>query len=372
MKILQTPARYYPYVGGVENYVRSLSGELVKLGHEVTVLSANEPKSVEEELLDGVRVRRIPYVGKIANTNITPSLPLEILREDFDVIHTHLPTPWSADWSAVASAVKRKPLVLTYYNDIVAEGRLEEVTRIYNKFNLKLILNWASKIVIIQPNYLNASPHLKVFEEKVETIPAGVNLEKFSPMGTAPEGDTLFFLSVLDVYHRYKGLEDLLRALALVKKVVPDVKLVVGGDGDLLNHYRSLQDRLGLNENVEFLGFVPEEMVAKYYNRCDIFVLPSTSRAQEGFGMVALEAMACGKPVICTDLVGIAEDVRNKGTGLTVEPNNAEGLAEAISSLLQNRSEAQRMGEAGRRLAEERYGWKKIAKRFERIYGDLV
>lgn len=93
MKILQTPVRFHPFIGGVENYVYNLSRGLVGLGHEVTVLCANESKLEKEELLDGIKVRRLPYACKIANTNITPSLPIEILREEFDLIHAHLPTP---------------------------------------------------------------------------------------------------------------------------------------------------------------------------------------------------------------------------------------------------------------------------------------
>lgn len=88
--------------------------------------------------------------------------------------------------------------------------------------------------------------------------------------------------------------------------------------------------------------------------------------------MVALEAMACGKPVICSDVVGVAEDLGSFGAGLTVEPSNTEEMAEAISRLLMNRSLARRMGDAGRRLAEERYGWRAIAERIEKVYDGLV
>ncbi|KQC13442.1 MAG: glycosyl transferase, partial [Methanosaeta sp. SDB] len=318
----------------MENYVHNLSKELVEMGHEVTVLCANEPESKEEEFIDGIKVQRVPYIGKIANTNITPRLPIEILREDFDVIHTHLPTPWSADWSAVASALMKRPLVLTYYNDIVGEGFAKRLAQLYNRTNLKFLLRQASKIIIIQPEYLESSSHLEGFDKKVEAIPVGVDLKRFRPLENDADGNTLFFLSVLDRYHGYKGLEELLRALVVVRETVPDVKLIVGGGGELLNHYRSLSDHLHLEENVEFLGFVPEEMVAKYYNRCDIFLLPSISKAQEGFGMVLLEAMACGKPVICTEIAGVADDVMARGVGLTVDHANQDELVEAISYLL--------------------------------------
>jgi glycosyltransferase involved in cell wall biosynthesis len=372
MKILHTPARFYPYTGGVENYVRSLGRELVGLGHQVTVLCANEPKSKEEEFIDGMRVRRLSYVGKIANTNITPRLPLEMMKEDFDLVHAHLPTPWSADWSGFVSALRGRPLVLTYYNDIVGEGVAGRLAALYNRTNLKLLLRRASRIIVIGPEYASFSCHLKGFAEKIEAIPVGVDLERFLPEGTATDGRTLFFLSVLDRYHRYKGLEDLLFALVSVKRDVPEVKLVVGGGGELLEHYRRLSSQLHIEDNVEFLGFLPEEILAKYYNRSDIFVLPSTSPSQEGFGMVLLEAMACGKPVICTEVAGVAGDVRARGAGLVVEPSSQNELARGISHLLQNGSVARKMGEAGRRLVEERYGWREVARRVEEVYGELV
>lgn len=368
MKILQTPVRFHPFIGGVENYVHSLSRELVELGHDVTVLCADEPESKKEDLIDGIRVRRLPYIGKIANTNITPSLPFEIMREKFDLVHTHLPTPWSADVSGLAAALKGKPLVLTYYNDIVGEGRARQIARLYNGTCLKLLLRRASKIIVIQPDYVDSSPHLRGLRDKIETIPVGVDLSRFSPTGDATDGETLFFLSCLDRYHSYKGLDDLLEALVLVKEDYPEVKLLVGGGGELLDHYRGMTRDLCLEDNVEFLGFIPEDMLAKRYNKSDVFVLPSNSRSQEGFGMVALEAMACGKPVICTGIVGVAEEVEAEGAGLTVEDCDAEDLAGAIVHLLENRSEALRMGEVGRRLAEERYSWKTVAKRVEEVY----
>ncbi len=129
MKILQTPARFYPYVGGVENYVYNLSKELIKSGHEVKVICANETKYNKEEI-NKIKIKRLDYIGRIANTNITTSLPFCILNEDFDILHTHLPTPWSADWSGVVSAAKRKPLILTYHNDVVGGGIANYIARI--------------------------------------------------------------------------------------------------------------------------------------------------------------------------------------------------------------------------------------------------
>lgn len=372
MKILQTPVRFHPFIGGVENYVYNLSRGLVGLGHQVTVLCANEPESAKVELIDGIRVKRLSYIGKIANTNITPGLLFKIMREDFDIVNTHLPTPWSADVSAIAAAAMRRPLVLTYYNDIIGEGFSGRIAGFYNRTGLRILLKRAAKIIIIQPDYIDSSPHLKEFRDKIETIPVGVDLSRFRPEGAETDGRTLFFLSVLDRHHRYKGLDDLLSALVEVKEDVSDVRLVVGGSGEERSRYIRVTEGLGLQGSVEFLGFVPDDMLANCYNRSDIFVLPSNSRSQEGFGMVAMEAMACGKPVICTDIVGVAGDIERTGAGLTVEPSNPAELADAITRLLINRSEAKVMGEAGRRLAEEKYGWRKVAERVEGVYEELV
>ncbi len=162
MKILQTPARFYPYTGGVESYCCYLSRELVKSGHEVKIICANEPKYNKKEI-NNIKQKRLDFIGKIANTNITPTLPFRILNEDFDIIHTHLPTPWSADWSAVVSMAKRKPLVLTYHNDIVGLGIANYIARVYNLTALKFILKRASKIIVSHSNYLKFSPHLQIF-----------------------------------------------------------------------------------------------------------------------------------------------------------------------------------------------------------------
>jgi glycosyltransferase involved in cell wall biosynthesis len=108
MRIVQTPARFYPFIGGVENYVYNLSKELVNLGQEVQIICAMDPPGIKEETIDNIKIKRLSYIGKVANTNITPALPLALLGQDFDLIHAHLPTPWSADWSALLSMTKKK------------------------------------------------------------------------------------------------------------------------------------------------------------------------------------------------------------------------------------------------------------------------
>jgi len=369
MKIVQTPVRFYPFIGGVENYVYYLSKELVSQGHQVEVICANEPQLINNDTIEGIRVKRLVYLGRIANTNITPSLPLILSREDYDIIHTHIPTPWSADWSALSSKIKNKPLVVTYHNDIIGEGIVDYIARFYNSTFLKLLLKRADKIIITQPSYLKSSPYLMDYQDKIEVIPNGVDVDKFRPITSTNDNNyTIFFLSVLDEFHRYKGLDYLLKSIQIVKIEIPNLKLIVGGKGVLVDYYKKISVSMGLGDNVEFKGFIRDDELVNYYNQADLFVLPSTSSLQEGFGIVALEALACQTPVITTDIVGVAEDLIEVNAGLVVPPKDSKRLAEMIILLLKDEGLRKEMGEHGRKLVMDRYTWKSVASSMEKVY----
>jgi len=371
MKIVQTPVRFYPFTGGVENYVYYMSKELVKLGHEVKVICANEPPSKKEDIVDGIKIKRLGYIAKIANTNITPGFPFSLSREDFDIVHTHIPTPWCADWSNIISKIKDKPLVVTYHNDIIGTGIASHIANFYNSTALKSLLNNADKIIITQPNYIKYSPYLEKFEDKIEVIPNGVDVDKFKPQNITKQKNTLFFLSLLDEFHRYKGLDYLLKALILVKKIIPNVKLIVGGEGSLLKYYRKLVVDYNLVDNVEFHGFISNEKIVSYYSSSSIFVLPSISSKQEGFGIVVLEAMACQTPVISTEIVGVADDVKKSESGMIVPPKDVDMLSEAIIKILKCNNPTI-MGINGRKLVIDKYTWSEIAENTEKLYNKLI
>jgi glycosyltransferase involved in cell wall biosynthesis len=371
MKIVQTPVRFYPFTGGVENYVYYMSKELVKLGHDIRVICANEPKSKSEEIVDGISIKRLRYIAKIANTNITPGFPLALQNEDFDIVHTHIPTPWSADWSNIIAKYKKKPLVITYHNDIIGSGFANTIANFYNSTALKSLLNNADKIIITQPNYIRYSLYLEKYEDKIEVIPNGVDVDKFKPIPVSKTKNTLFFLSLLDEFHKYKGLDYLLKAIGIVKNVIPDIKLIVGGKGALLEYYRKMVEDYDLKDNVEFHGFIPDEKIVEYYNRSSIFVLPSISSKQEGFGIVVLEALACETPVISTDIVGVANDVISSKAGIIVPPKDVDKLAEAIINILENEN-SKKMGVSGRKLVEDKYTWSGIAEKTEKLYNKLI
>ncbi len=366
MKILQSPVRLYT-TGGVESYVRNLSKELVIMGHDVRVICADSPG---KEVVDKrVSVKAMRTFINIANTNITPALPLALLRSDFDILHTHLPTPWSADWSALVSRFRERPLVLTYHNDIMGDGDAKYIAWLYNRTALKLLLKSADRIIMARESYL--SPFLGDYRDKISVIPVGIDVMAFRPLEVPQKGD-IFFLSILDKYHSYKGLEHLFKALKILKREQPNVKLVVGGSGSMIKYYLKLADSLGLKRNVRFVGHISKNQLLEYYNGCRLFVLPSTDPAREGFGMVLLEAMACSRPVITTDIAGMARDIKKNAAGLVVSRGNEEELADAMGCVLKEKDLAFRMGTFGRKLVEEKYSWNVVAKRIERVYKDLL
>src|SRR6185436_5549527 len=143
----------------------------------------------------------------------------------------------------------------------------------------------------------------------------------------------LGFLSLLDAHHRYKGLDVLLRAVAALRQEGVPVRLRAGGDGEERDLYRRQAAALGVADAVELPGFIPEADLGAFYRSCHVFVLPSTDGRREGFGLVLLEAMACGRPVVTTPIVGVAADVEPRGVGLVVPTHEPVELAAAIQNL---------------------------------------
>ena len=369
MKIIHVAPRFFPYVGGVENYIYYLSKELVRRGHSVSVVCANEPRLEARQCIDGIRVKRLGYICKIANTNITPTLLAVLLKEDFDIIHTHIPDPYGAIMSVFAAFIKNKPLVVTYHNDIVGSGVYRYIAGLFNRLFLRFVLGQAHTIIITHAQYAEYSPHLKRYSKKISVVPLGVEVNEFGISVSRDYCDkVVLFLGLLDEFHRYKGLTHLIRSMNIVRGKVHNAKLYVGGEGMLKDEYQQLVSSLNLDDSVKFIGFVPPEELANFYSHGDVFVLPSTSREQEGFGIVLLEAMAAGVAVVTTDIVGTARDILENSSGMIVPAGDEAALADAIISILQNKELAQLMGENGRKLVSRNYDWRIIAEKIIGIY----
>lgn len=375
VKVLETPVRYFPYIGGVEYQVLYLSEQLLKLGYSVEVLCANEPLRNNEEVIDGVLVKRLKYLFKIANTNITLGLPFALWRSRFDIAHTYLPTPWAADWTVLIAKLRNKPVVLTIQNDLDKPDIIGKiVTWIYLHTLFQITLKLADKVVIVNPDWkktFKKTAHLfEQIPEKVIVAPNAVDINLFKPSENKYRKNSILFVSVLDEYHRFKGFDYLLDALPEVKMKIPDAKLVVVGEGVLVDEYRNKALRLGVGDMVEFHGKKTQAELVSYYQDANVFILPSTEI--EGFAIVLLEAMASGVPVIATDVHGVAIEVKERETGIIIPAKNASSIANALLEILASDGSRTRMGNKGRQLIVEKYSWQAVALTLSKLFKGLL
>ena len=378
MRILHVPPEFYPRAAGVANHVLGWARRQVNLGNEVVVV-APEDGAPEVREIDGIRIRRVKTLLRVASAHITPALPFRLLQEPADVFHTHYPMPWNADWGVLIARIRRKPVVLTYTSDIGGRGLKGLFGMLYNHTLLRLTLHLSHRIVVNSPHYPRLSAHLRRHQQKTVVIPPGVDTEHFCPMGMTREAHTVFFVGTLQEHHRYKGLEPLLRAVKVARERVPELRLVVAGEGPKDNVFSRLARELGIERHVRFLGFVPHREIRTWYNRCAVFAMPSLSRCQDGFGMVqesfgmvALEAMACGAPTIVSDVVGMIEGIREYDAAEVVEPGNYREIADKLLYLLGNQKRRRELGQNGRRLAEERYTWQRVTAKTLPLYRELL
>lgn len=370
IRLLETPPRYPPFTGGVENVAQAMCTRLVAGGDEVLVVCADEPRGAAD-VGDGVPVRRLPWRVKLANTNVTTSLPLALVREPWDVVHTHLPTPWSADLSVYAARLLGRGSVLSFYNATVGEGWANLLARAYNATAFRWTLRLADRVVVVSDRWrdelLELEPSLA---PRLVVIPTGVDLERYQP-GRRGDGRQLLFVGVLDRYHRYKGLDVLLDALHEVRE---PFELTVVGDGELRPEYERQAAQLGLGDRVRFVGRLDDEALVARYSESDVYILPSDFARQEGgFTLTALEAMASGLPVVLADGAGqVAAEAEEAGAGLRVAAGDVGMLATAIARLLGDPDRRSAMARAARSFVERRHSWDEIAERRRALYAEVA
>ena len=380
LSIAQAASYYPPDFGGIESYVYNISIRMARKGHRVVVLTSEHPRCSQVEVVEGVEVRRLRVAKKFFGFPLMPSLPTQIASEDFDVVHGHINAPLVVDLAALASRASHTPLVVTYHADLlpeeVAEGSIalaKALSAVYDTSIKRWVLRQARAIIATTPLYASTSPYLRKFLRKVRIAPVGVDVEHFKPMreeglredlGIPKDLRVVLFVGRMVAY---KALDILLAAFAKLAKAVNDVALVLVGEGPRKSWASALAIELSVKNRVFVVGNVPLETLPKVYAMSELVVVPSRSRA-EAFSVTALEAMACGKPVVATRVGGVPYVVVDGVTGVLVPPKNAEALCEAMLSLLSNEDEARRLGEAGRRRAVELFSWDRVVNLIEDVY----
>lgn len=346
LRILEVNKAYYPHVGGIETLVRLYSEELGRsydADVKVLVCRDDRGKTVRQRI-NGIEVTRAASLGTFFKCPVSLTF-IRLFRKmakNADVIHIHMPFPL-ADAAALLSGFRGR-IVLSWHSDIVKQKKL---MLIYKPF-MKWLLSRADAVAIATQGHYSGSDYLTDYGDKCRIVPYGIAPEKYLGIERKPvltekcsdKGSVKVFFTGRLVY--YKGVDVLLKAFRRVK----GCELFIAGTGDLEPTLKEYARKKGLEDKVHFLGFLSDRELKQAYADCDIFVLPSVEKS-EAFGIVQLEAMIYGKPVINTLLPSGVPHVSLAGvTGLTVKKSDPAELADAINTLAGNKELREILGKA--------------------------
>jgi glycosyltransferase involved in cell wall biosynthesis len=358
--VLHVGKFYPPHMGGIETHLQALCGELRKSVNLRVVVASDDDAA--EEILESVAVTRVPTWFTLASTPLCPGMIAKIRNSGADIVHIHLPNP-TAILAYLASG-HRGHLVITYHSDVVRQRVLGAA---FEPF-LQAALRRSSAIIATSPDYRRTSAALSRHSDRCCVIPYGIAVERFGGCDTAlvrelrqRYGNRLVLSVGRLVY--YKGFEYLIRAMSQVRG-----KLLIIGDGPLRGRLDQLAAELNLRDKVVFCGEIQNERVVPFFHAADLFALASVARS-EAFGIVQIEAMAAGRPVVNTSLdSGVPFVSLHKETGFTVPPADPDALAAAINQLLDNDSLRHSLGEAARARARQEFTVETMASRTIALY----
>ncbi len=364
MRFLHIAPVYPPYPSGMGHAARAAAEGLVKLGHQVTVVTlalSNESKpgsSVE----NGVEIHRLAAWPRYGLAGWPKDL-WSILHQSWDGVLLHAPFFGAQEMVLLAKILGwcPKKLVIYYHMDVVSHGWVAFVAWLSRVFVIPLLVRAADTVMASSKSYAETSwlaDHWHTTLKKLVINPFGVDTNKFTPPTLHPSlphsPKTILFVGGLDRPHYFKGLSVLLQAMSIIKHR-SDWQLEIIGDGDLRAEYERQSQHLGLTDRVKFLGRQADGLTAAYA-RAYLHVLPSLDRS-EAFGLVVLEAQSSGVPSIVSDLPGVREAIDPNQTGLLVEPGNIIKLQEAIVRLLDDASLHSQMSAASRARVITSYTW---------------
>jgi glycosyltransferase involved in cell wall biosynthesis len=378
LRVAHVTATFPPYRGGTGNVCYHNARELARRGHEVHVFTAATPGAPAAEERDDIAIHRLRPLLRVGNAPVLPGL-LGRLR-GLDIVHLHYPF-FGGEISALAAGLRHTPLVITYHQDVLLSGPIKLVEQCLRQTIGRLTLRSALRILFTSRDYAQATyvrPLLAGRAAYIGKLPNGVDLAHFTPgsapdalraqYGIAPADRVALLVAGLDRAHYFKGVPHFLTALA---GLPPQIKALIVGDGDLRGEFAAQAARLGLSERVVFAGRVATAALPDHYRLADVTVLPSTTMG-EAFGLVLVESMACGTPVIASDLPGVRTVVTHGSDGLLVRPGDSAALGQAIEQIVQDEPKRQAMGRAGLAKVAKRYNWEQIGAQLEQIYLDVL
>lgn len=383
MKILYLYKDYYPVLGGIENYVRQLAEYMQQQGHQVEVLVTNTHWRGIRQLVAGVPVTKTGRLINLASAPVSLTLFSELYGRLLsphrrpDIIHLQFPYPigelaWLSSRLGLPLGLSRPKTVLTYHSDIVRQRRLLQV---YSPF-LRQVLQHTDVVLPTSPNYIASSAWLKPVQAKCVAVPLGVDYTRFATPQPAQVaalkakyGQATPLILFAGRLRYYKGVQYLLQAMPHLETAA---RLLIVGVGPMEAEWKAETLRLGLQDKVVFVGEISDEDLPAYYQAADVFVLPACERS-EAFGVVQLEAMAAGCPVVSTELgTGTSYVNQNEKTGLVVAAADSRALAVALNRLLIDESLRLKMGKQAQQRVQTEFTLEKMASRVESVYQNLL
>jgi glycosyltransferase involved in cell wall biosynthesis len=352
MKILTVLTYYRPHTSGLTIYAERLARAFVKRGHEVTVMTTQyDPSLSREEIMDGVKVIRVPVAARVSKGVLAPTFGLVATKLvwQHDVVQLHLPQ-FDAPGVALRARLFGKPAVLTYHCDVQLPKTF--FNRIVNKvvdFQNNMAGMLANHIVTYTQDYADNSPYLSRFASKLTPILPPVELPEAAPEAVSAFAETHLIKQrnpVIGMAARFaseKGVEVLLDALPIILKKYPKAQVLFAGTYQNVMGEQAYSDRLmprirdyEMQGHWKFLGNLDPVQMSAYYPNLDVITVPSLN-ATEAFGLVQIEAMMNGVPSVPSALPGVRQPVKMHNMGVVSEIGNAQSLADAILEVLDNK-----------------------------------
>ena len=371
MRVAHLTATFPPYWGGTGTVAVNQAAGLAARGHDVHVFTGTAGSAQDDP--PGVTVHRLKPVLSIGNAPLLPQLRR---LDGFDVVHFHHPFIFGTE-AVLAQRLRRNraALVATYHNRLIGERGRAPIFWLYEETMVRTAMRVADRVCVVSMDHAESVDHLRALRrrhpERVVEVPNGVDVELFSP-GPGERHDipadatVALFVAALDRAHHFKRLDLVIDALARAQ--APDLHLLVAGGGELLEDYRAQAQRAGVGERVHFAGAQPHGELPRFMRAADFLVL--ATEPPESFGLVYIEAMACGLPVIGSDIPGVRTVVRDGHNGFLVPRGDVAALASALDRMTQ--ADRAALGSAGRADAEQLYAWPRVVEQLERVYEDAV
>ena len=366
MNVLHVYKDYDPPVkGGIEGHINLLANGLHRRNVSVRVLVANTNGRDAVTVEGAIPVYKARQWGRLASAPISPTFPrlLKQLGMGMDIVHFHFPNP-TGEVAALCAGLTNR-LVVTYHSDIVRQKRLK---LIYQPFMIRF-LSKVDRIIATSPHYRESSAILEKFRKKTTIIPLGIDSHRFClshNQSSDPSGEPEILF--IGRFRYYKGLHVLVNAMSHVSRG----RLVLVGGGPEEANLQQMVAARNLGQRVKFAGELSHHQLIDRIQTCDFLVLPSVQRS-EAFGIVLMEAMGCGKPVISTELgTGTSYVNQNGATGLVVPAGDPQALAIAINTLAEHSHTRRRMGCAARKRILNGFTADHMVDRTLKLYRELV